>query len=107
MGTLAIEMRRLLIPVSSKSVVIVAGSSFSLPVSVYRTNCVIQWEFQSIKYDVLFGILKVDEMGGEWVLRPNSTSFAVLSRRSTLWKVGHRRTRQVCVVVGQYTLMAP
>ena len=51
-----------LIPVSSKSVVIVAGSSFSLPVSVYRTNCVIQWEFQSIKYDVLFGILKVDEM---------------------------------------------
>ena len=52
-----------LIPISSKSVVIVAGSSFSLPVSVYRTNCVIHWEFESVKYDVLFGILKVDEMG--------------------------------------------
>lgn len=69
-----------LIPVSSKSVVIVAGSSFSLPVSVYRTNCVIQWEFQSIKYDVLFGILKVDEMEENGSYDPLSL-FAVLSRR--------------------------
>ena len=51
-----------LIPIGSKSVVIVAGSSFSLPVSVYRTNCVIQWEFQSVKYDIQFGVLKVEEL---------------------------------------------
>lgn len=50
-----------LIPVSSKSVVIVAGSSFSLPVSVYRRNCVIVWEFESVKYDILFGVLKISE----------------------------------------------
>ena len=45
-------------PISGSSISIIAGASFSLPIKVDKKRSLLTWEFTTIGYDILFGIMK-------------------------------------------------
>ena len=52
------------------NVVIQPSSSFSLPVSLTQSGSTLKWNFQTLDYDVCFGVIHVDEKGTSTELVP-------------------------------------
>ena len=52
------------------NVVIHPSSSFSLPVSLTQAGSTLKWNFQTLDYDVCFGVIHVDEKGTSTELVP-------------------------------------